>query len=132
MHAQDKGVMRARLDRLGVPCPRHEVVADAGGRRFAEPVRLPVVLKTTRGGYDGKGVWVVGRPPMPAVFATAHRTESACWQRSRWTSGASCRRWSPGPRRAGGGLPRRGVVQSDGICCEVTAPAPGLDPELAV
>ncbi|MCL2554078.1 MAG: ATP-grasp domain-containing protein, partial [Actinomycetia bacterium] len=61
VHAQDKGVMRARLDAIGVPCPRHRIVADpADVSRFAaEGVGYPVVLKTVRGGYDGKGVWVV-------------------------------------------------------------------------
>lgn len=80
VHAQDKGVMRARLDAIGVPCPRHRIVSDpadvaafaaeiergghevpsgkgGGGRRAGG---FPVVLKTVRGGYDGKGVWVVG------------------------------------------------------------------------
>ncbi|MGH3324227.1 MAG: 5-(carboxyamino)imidazole ribonucleotide synthase, partial [Streptomyces sp.] len=28
VHAQDKGVMRARLDGIGVPCPRHRIVRD--------------------------------------------------------------------------------------------------------
>ncbi|MER7036106.1 5-(carboxyamino)imidazole ribonucleotide synthase, partial [Streptomyces albidoflavus] len=28
VHAQDKGVMRARLTAIGAPCPRHRVVAD--------------------------------------------------------------------------------------------------------
>ena len=61
VHAQDKGVMRARLD-----APRRaQPAAPAGGRRGrGGDVRglvggFPVVLKTTRGGYDGKGVWVV-------------------------------------------------------------------------
>src|SRR3954470_21990430 len=56
VHAQDKAVMRARLSELGVPCPRHAVVATS-----AEVVDFgfPCVLKTTRGGYDGKGVWFV-------------------------------------------------------------------------
>jgi 5-(carboxyamino)imidazole ribonucleotide synthase len=61
VHAQDKAVMRARLDELDVPSPRHALVADPGQvADFAASVGgFPVVLKTTRGGYDGKGVWVV-------------------------------------------------------------------------
>ncbi|MEN3584685.1 5-(carboxyamino)imidazole ribonucleotide synthase [Streptomyces sp. ZYX-F-203] len=61
-HAQDKAVMRAGLVAIGVPCPRHRVVADpADVAAFAaEGEGFPVVLKTARGGYDGKGVWVVG------------------------------------------------------------------------
>ena len=72
VHAQDKGVMRARLDAIGVPCPRHRIVSDpADVAAFAaEGDGFPVVLKTVRGGYDGKGVWVVrlrggGRGPLP-------------------------------------------------------------------
>src|SRR3954464_5206216 len=56
VHAQDKGVMREALDRLGIPCPRHAVV------RTTDEVAafgFPCVLKTARGGYDGKGVWFV-------------------------------------------------------------------------
>ena len=68
VHAQDKGVMRAKLDELGVPCPRHRIVKDpADVVAFAaegatEGDGFPVVLKTVRGGYDGKGVWVVRSP----------------------------------------------------------------------
>src|SRR4051812_18127717 len=57
VHAQDKGVMRERLMALDVPCPRHRLVADAAeAAAFAASVEgFPVVLKTTRGGDDGKG-----------------------------------------------------------------------------
>ena len=59
MHAQDKAVMRARLAELGVPVPaqRRGRLATPRSRRSG----FPCVLKTTRGGYDGKGVWVVAR-----------------------------------------------------------------------
>src|SRR5690242_4617988 len=65
VHAQDQAVMRARLDTLEIPSPRHRLVADAAEAvDFAESIGgFPVVLKTTRGGYDGKGVWVVGNAP---------------------------------------------------------------------
>src|SRR5688572_23787265 len=56
VHAQDKAVMRRRLAELDVPCPRNAVVADLAD---VEAFGLPCVLKTTRGGYDGKGVWIV-------------------------------------------------------------------------
>src|SRR6187200_1496361 len=56
VHAQDKGVMRARLAELGIPCPRNALVTSTAD---VEAFGLPCVLKTTRGGYDGKGVWVV-------------------------------------------------------------------------
>ena len=56
VHAQDKAVMRDRLAELGVPCPRNAVVAPPAD---VEAFGFPCVLKTTRGGYDGKGVWFV-------------------------------------------------------------------------
>jgi 5-(carboxyamino)imidazole ribonucleotide synthase len=136
VHAQDKGVMRARLQQLGVPCPRNAVVADAASvERFAESVGgFPVVLKTTRGGYDGKGVWVVeGAADCGPVFETAHRTgveilaeEKVDFRRE--LSALVAR--SPSGQVAA--YPVVESVQSDGICWEVIAPAPDLDPELAV
>ena len=56
VHAQDKGVMRARLAELDVPCPRNALVESVAD---VEAFGFPCVLKTTRGGYDGKGVWFV-------------------------------------------------------------------------
>ena len=56
VHAQDKAVMRRRLAELDMPCPRNAVVTSAAD---VEAFGFPCVLKTTRGGYDGKGVWVV-------------------------------------------------------------------------
>ncbi len=69
VHAQDKGVMRAKLTEIGVACPRHRLVAGpADVAAFAEEGDgFPVVLKTVRGGYDGKGVWVIKGADDPAV-----------------------------------------------------------------
>ena len=55
--AQDKLAMRERLTELGVPCPRWaraDTAADVTA--FGDAVGWPVVAKTPRGGYDGKGV----------------------------------------------------------------------------
>ena len=63
VHAQDKAVMRERLTALGVPCPAWRVVASpAELAEFASEHGWPVIAKTSRGGYDGKGVWKVGSP----------------------------------------------------------------------
>ena len=76
VHAQDKAVMRARLGELGVPCPRNAVVATPAD---VEAFGFPCVLKTTRGGYDGKGVWFVASAAQLAdqcaeAFAAADAT----------------------------------------------------------
>src|SRR4051812_46573177 len=60
VHAQDKAVMRRRLTDLGMPCPRWRLVHDRAQLvAFGDEVGWPLVLKTPRGGYDGKGVLVV-------------------------------------------------------------------------
>jgi 5-(carboxyamino)imidazole ribonucleotide synthase len=136
VHAQDKGVMRARLDRLGVPCPRHRIVTHPGEvGRFAKSVGgFPVVLKTTRGGYDGKGVWVVETEDESApVFETARRTgvEILAEEKvdfARELSALVAR--SPSGQAAV--YPVVESVQRDGVCWEVVAPAPGLPADLAV
>jgi 5-(carboxyamino)imidazole ribonucleotide synthase len=66
--ATDKSHMRATLAAAGVPVPAH-LVLDAGPAgdippgaslaEFAAAHGWPLVVKTARGGYDGKGVWTV-------------------------------------------------------------------------
>ena len=129
--AQDKGLMRARLDALGVPCPRHRLVSDpADVAAFAaEGDGFPVVLKTTRGGYDGKGVWVVkdeagaaepfraGVPVLAEEKVDFVRELAADVVRS--------------PHGQAVAYPVVESWQKDGICHEVTAPAPDLSDSLA-
>ncbi|WP_312876779.1 5-(carboxyamino)imidazole ribonucleotide synthase [Streptomyces bohaiensis] len=134
VHAQDKGVMRARLTALGVPCPRHRIVSDpADVRAFAEDeagaTGFPVVLKTVRGGYDGKGVWVVGseaeaaEPFRAGVPVLAE--EKVPFTREL---AANVVRSPHGQAVA---YPVVESVQVGGVCDTVIAPAPDLDPEAA-
>jgi 5-(carboxyamino)imidazole ribonucleotide synthase len=128
-YTQDKLAMRDALTSRGVPCPRYapvssvaEVEAFAGGS-------WPVVLKAVSGGYDGKGVWVCSSPPEAAEviahgipllaeeFVPFRRELAALVARS--------------PSGQGAAYPVVQTVQVDGICREVIAPAPGLDPEAA-
>ncbi len=130
IHAQDKAVMRRRLAELGVPCPRNAVVADLDDVvRFG----LPCVLKTTRGGYDGKGVWVVREPAeAQAAFTAAQAAGVEVLAEElvdfRRELSALVARAPSGQAAA---YPVVATTQRDGICHEVVAPAPDLDPELA-
>jgi len=60
VHAQDKLVMRRRLQGLGVPVPRYAAVESGddldGIAAFAARVGGAMVVKAVRGGYDGRGV----------------------------------------------------------------------------
>jgi 5-(carboxyamino)imidazole ribonucleotide synthase len=132
VHAQDKGVMRARLADLGVPCPRNALVASVAEVEafVARSGGWPCVLKTTRGGYDGKGVWFVDGPDdCAAAFASG--TQILAEERvdfRRELSALVAR--SPSGQVAA--WPVVASTQRDGICHEVVAPAPDLDPGLAV
>lgn len=58
--AQDKILMRMKMDELGLPNPAWaEITSAAEAEAFAARVGLPFILKTPRGGYDGKGVRVI-------------------------------------------------------------------------
>lgn len=58
LYAQDKLAQRRKLDELGVPVPEYAPIESVeAARAFWEQHEHRVCLKTTRGGYDGKGVW---------------------------------------------------------------------------
>ncbi|MDT9592696.1 5-(carboxyamino)imidazole ribonucleotide synthase [Nocardioides zeae] len=130
VHAQDKAVMRRRLAELGVPCPRNAVVAHVAA---VEEFGLPCVLKTTRGGYDGKGVWVVrsaddARAAFDAAASAGVEVLAEELVDFRRELSAIVVRSPSGQAAA---YPVVETVQRDGICHEVTAPAPDLDADLA-
>ncbi len=136
VHAQDKAVMRSRMADLGVPGPRNRVVAAPQQvAAFADSVGgFPVVLKTTRGGYDGKGVWVVSSagdsaPAFAAAASSGVRILAEERVDFRRELAALVARSPSGQLAA---YPVVESVQRDGVCSEVTAPAPDLDPGLAV
>ena len=123
LYAQDKLMMRSRLAELGLPVPDWAAVASVddldvfiaahGGR---------AIVKTPRGGYDGKGVRVVSAgseaaewfdddQPILAEELVEFRRELAqvvarrpSWEIALWPVVES--------------------IQRDGVCSEVIAPAP--------
>ena len=138
VYAQDKLAMRTRLGQIGVACPRWAAVrTEAQVTEFANEVGWPVVAKTPRGGYDGKGVrlvehaeqlrdWIeraaadaaVGDGPLAAGILLEERvgfTRELAALVARSPSGQAAA-W-----------PVVETVQTDGICTDVIAPAPGLD-----
>ncbi|MER6191401.1 5-(carboxyamino)imidazole ribonucleotide synthase [Streptomyces cyaneofuscatus] len=131
VHAQDKGVMRAKLAEIGAPCPRNRIVSDpADAAAFAEEAGgFPVILKTVRGGYDGKGVWVVrseadaadpfraGVPVLAEEKVDFVRELAANIVRS--------------PHGQAVAYPVVESIQVDGVCDTVIAPAPDLSEQLA-
>jgi 5-(carboxyamino)imidazole ribonucleotide synthase len=130
VHAQDKAVMRRRLGELGLPCPRNAVVTTV---EEVEAFGLPCVLKTTRGGYDGKGVWFAETADdCEEAFATAAEAgvEILAEERVEFRRELSAL-VARSPSGQAAAYPVVASTQLDGICHEVVAPAPALDRELA-
>jgi 5-(carboxyamino)imidazole ribonucleotide synthase len=131
VHAQDKAVMRARLDRFDAPSPEHAVVRTPDEvAAFAERIGgFPVVLKTTRGGYDGKGVWFAGGPE-DATEALRSGVPVLAEEKVDFVRELSAV-VARSPHGQAVAYPVVESVQVDGICVEVTAPAPGLSGDQA-
>ena len=138
LHAQDKLAMRTRLSEIGAPCPAFSRVPAAAPLAFLEDFARdhgrPLVLKAVRGGYDGKGVWILealdraagelvsrligeGVDLMVEEHVPFRRELAALVARS--------------PHGQGAAYPVVETVQENGICVEVISPAPGLDAERA-
>ncbi len=133
-YAQDKLAMRERLAGLAAPCPRwaHAVSVDDVSA-FGEEVGWPVVAKTPRGGYDGKGVRVVATAEELTDWvdrAAAAGTGLLLEERVAFRRELAVL-LARSPSGQAAAWPVVETVQTDGICTEVIAPAPGLDVDLA-
>ncbi|OMC54884.1 5-(carboxyamino)imidazole ribonucleotide synthase [Mycobacterium sp. IS-836] len=134
IHAQDKLVMRRRMEALDAPVPRYAEIRSVDELdTFARRISGPVVVKAVRGGYDGRGVRMArdpshareiaatfladGVPVMAEEQVNLRRELSALVARSPFGQGAA---W-----------PVVETVQRDGICVQVIAPAPELPEDLA-
>ncbi|MGB3371174.1 MAG: 5-(carboxyamino)imidazole ribonucleotide synthase [Rhodococcus sp. (in: high G+C Gram-positive bacteria)] len=133
--AQDKLRMRRKLAELEIPIPDFAEVTWVGDvTKFGDDHGWPVVVKSIRGGYDGRGVWMPndadeaedivrreldrGVPLMVEEKIDLRRELSAMVGRSPFGQGAA---W-----------PVVETVQRDGQCAVVIAPAPSLDEDTAI
>lgn len=143
-YAQDKLAMRQRLAELGLPVPDFAdlTAADDDARdrliAFGEAHRWQIVLKAVRGGYDGRGVWLLDdRAQALAVFdeqraagAGATRPGLIAEQKvpmRRELSAMIAR----SPYGQGAAWPVVETIQRRGQCAVVLAPAPDLDESVA-
>jgi 5-(carboxyamino)imidazole ribonucleotide synthase len=134
VYAQDKLVMRRRLEALGAAVPRYAAIDDIDDLdAFANRLGAPIVVKAVRGGYDGRGVGLArdlahareiasgyladGVPVLAEERVELRRELSALVARSPFGQGAA---W-----------PVVETVQRDGICVQVIAPAPNLPSNVA-
>ncbi|MBS0025583.1 5-(carboxyamino)imidazole ribonucleotide synthase [Microbacterium paraoxydans] len=124
--AQDKLAMRARLAELGVPQPEWAAVHDTAElQRFLDAQGGAAVVKTPRGGYDGKGVRVVRAAGEAQDWFDALGDGEALLAEELVPFVRELAQQVA--RRRGGEMlayPVVETVQRDGVCAEVIAPAP--------
>ncbi|MFE1080181.1 5-(carboxyamino)imidazole ribonucleotide synthase [Nocardiopsis alba] len=132
--AQDKLRMRTRMAELGAPSPLWRAVTTLEHVTvFAEEAGWPVVLKAARGGYDGKGVWVVADVDEAREVverAAAEDVPLLVEEKVEFTRELAVQ-VARSPYGQVAVYPVVETVQRGGICHEVIAPAPGLDEEKA-
>lgn len=129
--AQDKLVMRRRLAELGAPQPDWAAVArteelqafldDHGGR---------AVVKTPRGGYDGKGVKVVSDPAEVADWFADFDGEALLVEELVDFRRELAQQIARRPSGEMVAYPVVETVQRGGVCAEVLAPAPDASEKL--
>lgn len=122
--AQDKSLMRARLTALKIDSPPWRVVHSAAEVEAfaASHGGFPVVAKSIRGGYDGKGVWFLDSADLPGsgpflIEARVAFTRELAVLVARNPSGEVVV------------YPVVESRQADGMCREVIAPAPSMSTE---
>ena len=134
-HAQDKIHMRQALNDIGVPCPRWRVVSALNQvTDFAAQVSWPVVLKTSRGGYDGRGVWVIKSAEQAAEVLAIPLAAGAQWLAEEHIDFVQelAAQVARSPHGQAVAYPIARTTQINGICAEVVVPCPGLSAERAV
>jgi 5-(carboxyamino)imidazole ribonucleotide synthase len=126
LYAQDKLLMRERLAQLGVPIPGwaqvttaahvDDFIAEYGGR---------AVVKTPRGGYDGKGVRVITSAAEVADWLNSLEVGESLLVEEFVSFNRELAQMIA--RRPSGDIelwPVVETVQANGVCSEVIAPAP--------
>jgi 5-(carboxyamino)imidazole ribonucleotide synthase len=132
-YAQDKLVMRARLTELGIPQPEWAAVRDAEElQAFLDAHDGSGVVKTPRGGYDGKGVRVVRAAEEAQDWLDAVAEGDALLVEElvpfvRELAQQVARR----PSGQTVAYPVVETVQRGGVCAEVIAPAPAATERLS-
>lgn len=131
--AQDKVRQRELFAGCGFPVPSHQPVAGPDEiADFGATAGWPVVLKAARGGFDGRGVWVLesvvqARELAPTIIAGAGPLLAEAWVPIEREIAVLVARRPSGEVVT---YPVVETVQRDGICHQLRVPAP-LSEELA-
>jgi 5-(carboxyamino)imidazole ribonucleotide synthase len=135
-NAQDKGLMRANLSSLmSAPMPAWRICeTESDLRDFGDEIGWPIIAKTTRGGYDGHGVWkLAGLDDCGIPFKDLAQTSAGARVQIMGEEFVDfARELSVIVVRGVDGqvvsYPVSETVQEHGICVETCTPAPDMTP----
>ena len=140
--AQDKLAMRRRLTDAGLPNPRWLALASGSDsetrtvalREFGDAVGWPIIIKASRGGYDGRGVWHVQSLAEALEVTATKLPNSADWliEEAVVFEQELAAQVARSPHGQAVAYPIVRTIQVDGMCREVIAPAPHLAADRAV
>ena len=123
LFAQDKHVARRELREAGFPVPEFAVATSADDvDRFAERHGWPLIAKTMRGGYDGRGVFEVASRVEATELLNGHAAGFLLEPRLelRRELAVIVARTEEGEAAV---YPVVETIQEDGICRELFAPS---------
>lgn len=130
---QDKRLQRERFAALGFPVPANCLITGEDDLvRFGQQRGWPLVAKASRGGYDGRGVWILEdlAAARSLLTETAHLPAplilEECVAIDEEIAVLVARR----PSGEIASYPAVETVQTGGICREILAPAP-IPPDVA-
>ena len=136
VHAQDKLAMREALTAAGLPTPRWAAVPGLDALpRVGGELGWPFVLKVSRGGYDGRGVWIVESLDEAArVMSQTPLVPGAAWLAEELVpfTRELAAQVARSPHGQAVAYPVVRTVQVDGMCSEVVAPCPDLSDDGAL
>jgi len=124
--AVDKAHMRTVLDAAGVPVPSYRIVESGPGAlgavtEFGGEHGWPLILKSARGGYDGKGVWPVAGPE-EAATVLGHITGQAVVEELVPLAAELAVMVARNPSGSSLAWPAVETAQVGGVCREVLVP----------
>lgn len=131
--AQNKRRQRAELSAAGLPVPTHADIGNLGDvEAFGARIGWPIVLKASRGGYDGRGVWTVQDPAGARTVVERARSSGTVLLAEQLLDLEREFAVLVARRPSGDAVtyPVIETVQKDGICRELRVPC-DLGPNLA-
>ena len=126
IYSQNKAEMRKVLQENNLPIPKWELYTGAKPTEIS----FPLIAKSISGGYDGRGVWVVGSESELAEILKI-QPRLLLEEKLKFTTEIAVM-VARSPHGQAATWPPTLTIQRDGICIQTITPAPDLSDTLKV